>query len=216
MRFKGAIFDLDGTLVDSLPSIAAAVNHGLTQLELPTHAQSAVGRMVGEGVRTLCERALPASRPELLEDLLRHVWSYYEAHLLDRTKPYEGIDAMVRELAGAGARLGVLSNKPDVLTCRTIAGLGWSPWFKAVRGQIDGIPKKPDPAGAFWVLGGIGLEPSETLYVGDTAIDMRTAKAAGMPSVAVTWGFRMREELERESPTWIVDDPAEIVRIATR
>ncbi|MBL8767063.1 MAG: HAD family hydrolase [Planctomycetes bacterium] len=216
MRFKGAIFDLDGTLVDSLPSIAAAVNHGLTQLELPTHAQSAVGRMVGEGVRTLCERALPASRPELLEDLLRHVWSYYEAHLLDRTKPYEGIDAMVRELAGAGARLGVLSNKPDVLTCRTIAGLGWSPWFKAVRGQIDGIPKKPDPAGAFWVLGGIGLEPSETLYVGDTAIDMRTAKAAGMPSVAVTWGFRMREELERESPTWIVDDPAEIVRIAAR
>ncbi|MBK6943007.1 MAG: HAD family hydrolase [Planctomycetes bacterium] len=216
MRFKGAIFDLDGTLVDSLPSIAAAVNHGLTQLELPTHAQSAVGRMVGEGVRTLCERALPDSRPELLEDLLRHVWSYYEAHLLDRTKPYAGIDAMVRELAGAGARLGVLSNKPDVLTCRTIAGLSWSPWFKAVRGQIDGVPKKPDPAGAFWVLGGLGLEPNQTLYVGDTAIDMRTAKAAGMASVAVTWGFRMREELERESPTWIVDDPAEIIEIASR
>jgi phosphoglycolate phosphatase len=213
MRFQGAIFDLDGTLVDSLPSITAAVNHGLTQLSLPTHTLSAVSRMVGEGVRTLCERALAGTRPELLEDLLRHVWSYYESHLLDRTKPYPGIDALIRDLAGTGARLGVLSNKPDVLTCRTIAGLSWSPWFKAVRGQLDGVPKKPDPAGAFWVLGGLGLEPAHTLYVGDTAIDMKTAKAAGMPSVAVTWGFRTREELEREQPTWIVDHPAEILGI---
>jgi phosphoglycolate phosphatase len=134
--------------------------------------------------------------------------------LLDRTRPYAGIDALVRALAQSGAKLGVLSNKPDVLTCKTIVGLDWSPVFKAVRGQLDGVPKKPDPAGALWVLGALGLEPAQTLYVGDTAIDMATARAAGIPSIAVTWGFRGREELERESPTWIVDRPDEILRIA--
>jgi phosphoglycolate phosphatase len=214
MRFQGLIFDLDGTLVDSLPSITAAVNHGLERLSLPAHPMAAVSRMVGEGVRTLCERALPEGRLDLHDSLLSHVWEYYEAHLLDRTKPYPGVDELVRALATSGAKLGVLSNKPDVLTCRTIVGLQWASVFKAVRGQHDGLPRKPDPAGAYWILGALGLEPEQTLYVGDTAIDCATARAAGIPSVAVTWGFRARAELERESPTWIVDRPDQILRIA--
>ena len=185
MRFQGAIFDLDGTLVDSLPSIAAAVNHGLTQLALPTHPVGAVSRMVGEGVRTLCERPLEGTKPELLEDLLRLVWSYYEAHLLDRTKPYAGIDTMIRELAHAGVRLGVLSNKPHDMTRRMVRAFWGEHTFRAVQGYVREEHRKPSPQHIFEMCSAVGIAPVETCLVGDTPTDVLTWRNAcpAFPSV---------------------------------
>ncbi|MFG0316561.1 MAG: HAD family hydrolase [Planctomycetota bacterium JB042] len=217
MTVRGLVFDLDGTLVDTLGTIAAALNHGLGVLGLPTHPNRAVATMVGEGVRVLCRKALPDARRDdesLLERLLVETRAFYDANVLLGARPYDGVEAMLRTLVEEGARLAVLSNKPDPLTVATMEGLGWAGLFEVVLGHREEFPRKPDPTSVRWILDRIGLAPAETLYVGDTPIDMRTARAASIPSIAVTWGFRGRAELEAERPDHLVDRAEEIVRLA--
>lgn len=217
MIARGIVFDLDGTLVDTLGTIAAALNHGLGVLGLPEHPPARVATMVGEGVRVLCELALPErsrSDAALLERLLAEVRAFYDRNVLLHARMYDGVEELLRALAGRGVRLAVLSNKPDPLTVATIEGLGLAPLFSVVLGHRDAFPRKPDPTSARFVLERLGVRPAEALYVGDTPIDLRTARAAGIPSVAVTWGFRGRPELEAERPDHVVDHAAEVLPIA--
>ncbi|WP_163992083.1 HAD family hydrolase [Pyxidicoccus caerfyrddinensis] len=193
MQLRAVIFDLDGTLVDSLGDIADAMNHALTHHGLPPHPEAAYLRFVGEGVKELVRRAVPAGREDLHAPVLATWRVYYDAHLVDRTRPYPGIPAMLTALAQTGARLAVLSNKSDVFVKRLVAQLLPGVPFGAVYGERPGVPRKPDPSAALALAAELGVVPGACGFVGDTSVDMDTARAAGMYGVGVTWGFRSHE-----------------------
>ena len=213
MTFRAAIFDLDGTLADTLATIAGVANHSLRELGLPDHPLEAYRHFVGDGIVELCRRVLPAGREALLEPLLVIARARYATRYLENARLYDGIAPLLEQLVARGARLAVLSNKPDELTRKTIDGLGIARHFVAVVGQRDGVPKKPDPAGALALLEALEARPEEVLYVGDTAIDMETAQRAGFESVGVSWGFRGRDELVSAGARHLVSAPAAIVPI---
>lgn len=213
MAMKAVLFDLDGTLADTLKTIAGAVNHGLRQLGHPEHPVDAYRQMVGEGVLTLCRRALPEGCSLDLELLLVAVRSFYAKNSLLHVRAYDGVPELLRSLRKRGAKLGVISNKPHDLTVSTVEGLNLGAHFGCVLGQRDDLPGKPDPAGALWVLEQLGVDPAEAMLVGDTPIDLRTARAAGLTSVAVTWGFRGEKELLGEGPDHLVCRPGRILEI---
>jgi phosphoglycolate phosphatase len=215
--FRAVLFDLDGTLADTLSAIAGVANFALAHLGLPVHPLDAYRRFVGDGIGLLAERALPAGAlaraPSLREQLLAVMRDRYATHVLDGVRLYDGIAETLAALAARGAALGVLSNKPDDLTRATMDGLGISSRFRAIRGQRDGVARKPDPAAALELARELGAAPHELLYVGDTATDMETARNARFPSVGVLWGFRDRAELETAGARWIVTHPRELLSI---
>lgn len=200
-----AILDLDGTVVDTLDDLAEAVNAALADVGLPPRPRDEVRQFVGEGARRLVSRAV-APREDLVEPALAAWWRHYEAHLLDRTRPYPGI----REaLARAGRTLAIHTNKPGRLAREILDGLGLSARFAAVLGG-DEAPRKPDPSGTLALLARLGARPEDAVFVGDSRVDVETARAAGIPMVAVTWGFRPREELEAAGATRFVSSAAEL------
>ncbi len=205
MLLRAVIFDLDGTLVDSLGDIADATNHALTLHGLPTHPESAYLRFVGSGVRELIRRAVPAGREDLLEPVLASYKAYYDDHLFDRTAHYPGIPELLSALAGDGARLAVLSNKSDDFVKRLVARLLPGVPFAAVYGERPDLPRKPDPTAALALAKELGVPPSECAFVGDTSIDMDTARAAGMYGVGVAWGFREVAELRAHGARAVAD-----------
>jgi phosphoglycolate phosphatase len=195
MPLRAALFDLDGTLVDSLADIASAMNHALMQHGLPAHPESDYRHFVGEGVSVLVRRAVPAGREELHEAVTAAYRARYAECMLDNTRPFPGMEELLRVLAGEGVRLAVLSNKPDPATRRLVAALlPQVPWG-AVYGERPIVPRKPDPTAALGVAAELGVAPAECAFVGDTAVDMDTARHAGMYGVGVTWGFRGEAEL---------------------
>ncbi|ABS25364.1 HAD family hydrolase [Anaeromyxobacter sp. Fw109-5] len=200
-----AIFDLDGTLVDSVDDLAASVNHALAALGLPPRRRDEIRGFVGEGARLLLARAV-APRDELLEPALALWREHYDAHCLDRTRLFPGVEAA---LAGAGRALAVHTNKPGALARKILAGLGVAGRFAAVVGG-DEAPRKPDPAGTLELMARVGAAPSDTLFVGDSRIDAATARAAGVALVAVTWGLGSRAELAAAGATVFVDDAGEL------
>jgi phosphoglycolate phosphatase len=185
-----AVLDLDGTLVDSLGDLHASVNHALAAVGLPPRSLEEVRGFVGEGARRLLERSVGA-RADLLDPALEAWRVHYEAHLLDRTRPYPGIEAALR---GAGRELAVLTNKPGAMARRILEGLGLAPRFRAVVGGGE-APRKPDPGGLRALMAEAGAGPGETVLVGDSRVDVETGRAAGVRVVAVTWGLGRREEL---------------------
>jgi phosphoglycolate phosphatase len=191
-----AIFDLDGTLVDSLDDLHASVNHALQAVGLPLRTRQEVHGYVGEGARILLERAL-GPEVHLLEPALAAWRAHYEVHCLDRTRPYPGIEPL---LAGAGRVLAVHTNKPGAMARKILAGLGLLPRFAAVTGG-DEAPRKPDPTGVREIMARTGASPAETVFVGDSRVDVATARAAGVAFVAVTWGFASRAELAAAGAT---------------
>ncbi|MBN1210404.1 MAG: HAD family hydrolase [Myxococcaceae bacterium] len=195
MHLRAAIFDLDGTLVDSLADIATAMNHSLTQHGFPTHPISAYRDYVGEGVMVLVRKATPASREDLHASVLAAYRAYYADHLFDHTHAFPGIPTLLAQLAAEGMLLAVLSNKSDVFTRRLVEGLLPGVPFRAVYGERPGVPRKPDPTAALGIAAELGVAPGDCAFVGDTPVDMDTARNAGMYSVGVTWGFRGVEEL---------------------
>jgi phosphoglycolate phosphatase len=197
-----AIFDLDGTLVDSVDDIAAAVNHGLATVGLPPRSREEIRGFIGDGARMLLLRAL-GPRSDLFEPAMAGWRAHYEAHLLDRTLPYPGLPEV---LAGARRKLAVLTNKPGPMARRVLEGLGLAPLFSAVVGGGD-APPKPDPTGARALLDRFGVRPEDAVLVGDSAVDAETARNAGMEFVAVTWGLVPREELVRAGAVTLVDSP---------
>ena len=211
-RVDGPIlFDLDGTLVDSIADIAAAMNHVLASAGLPTHDLSAYAAFVGAGAPMLVRRAAPEGAD--LGDLLARFVAHYAAHALDATRPYPEIAELVADLRARGRRLAVLSNKPDALTQKIVAACFPAGSFDAVMGDVPGVPRKPDPTSAIALADRLGAPPSMCWLVGDTEIDIRTAAAAGMRSIAVTWGLRPVEELVAAAPDRVAHDVNELASI---
>jgi phosphoglycolate phosphatase len=213
MRFDAILFDLDGTLADTLDDIAASMNWALERNDLNPHPPDAYRELVGEGVGRLVERALPVERQDLHEAVLEDLRAHYTDHMLDRTVPYPGIPELLDELSRRCLPMAVLSNKPEVATRWMMERL-FSEWpFAVVAGERPGVPHKPDPEAAIEIARGLGIPPARVLYLGDTRTDMETAVAAGMFGVGALWGFRDRAELVAHGASAVVEHPGEILRI---
>jgi phosphoglycolate phosphatase len=216
MKCKGLIFDLDGTLLNTLEDLASAGNTTLEHFGFPVHPVDAYRYFVGEGLKTLMQRIIPkpdASDDQLLEYMKKFGEIYAEIWNV-RSAPYKGIPEMISSLSAAGLQLAVLSNKPHEFTKICVESFFPENPFVFVLGQRAGIPKKPDPAGAIELTEKMGLVPGEILYVGDTATDMQTGNSAGMRTIGVEWGFRDRAELQNNNAWKIVSTPAEVVSYA--
>jgi phosphoglycolate phosphatase len=215
-RFDAVIFDLDGTLADTLEDIGAAMNEALRRLGQPTHPPDAYREFVGEGVNKLAQAALPPDQHDLVARAVSEFRAHYVAHLVDRTRPFPEIPTALDALVERGIKLAVLSNKLDAMT-RRIVELCFGRWpFHPVFGEREGVPKKPDPSGALEIASALGVAPPRMAMVGDTAIDIRTARAAGMLAVGVTWGFRPREEVAEAGADAVVGTPRELLEILLR
>ena len=212
MELRGLIFDLDGTLLDSLADIATAMNAALADHGLPTHPVAAYAGFVGEGVERLARNALPPGSEAIKPAVLDSYRAHYAERMLDATQPYPGIPDMLALLHGHGIRLAVLSNKPDAPVQKLVAVLLGGVPFVAVRGHRPDALRKPHPAVALALCAALGVDPSQCGFVGDSAIDMQTASAAGMVGIGVTWGFRGREELVAGGAAFLADTPGEVVR----
>ena len=209
MKYKAVLFDMDGTLLDTLADMAAAVNHILSVHGYPLRTVEEVRAFVGNGARKLMERALPPDvTGDAFEALLEEYRQWYEAHACVKTAPYPGVPAVLAALHRAGVRCAVVSNKPDgatrELAARFFPGL---PAF----GQQDGIPAKPAPDMVYHALAELGVEASAAAYVGDSEVDVALARNAQLPLVAVSWGFRGREALEEAGAALVVDDAATLL-----
>lgn len=209
-RHHAIIFDFDGTLVDSLRDITDALNAALADLALRAVTEREARSWVGDGLLVLCRRALPAGGETLAEDLARLTRKHYHAHPARHTRPYPNILKMLDLLQAARVPMAVLSNKPHDLTAQVVAQLGLTSYFAEVVGCRSEEDKKPAPAGALRLARRLGVEPAAVLLVGDSVVDVETARNAGMSSVAVTWGFRDRDELLAAQPDHLVADPLEI------
>lgn len=212
MSVHALVFDLDGTLADTLEDIAAAMNRALAAHGLPPHPADAYRRMVGEGAAVLAHRAVGA-REDLEAQVLEAYLRGYDQHIVDTTKPYPGVVALLDALAVRRVPLAVLSNKPDGATRAVVERLFGLARFVEVRGERQGSPRKPDPAVALELARALGFAPAKVAFVGDTAIDMRTASAAGMFPVGVRWGFRGERELRDAGARIVVEQPLEILAL---
>jgi len=194
-RPRGVIFDLDGTLADSLDDIAAAMNRTLAARGFPQHPVSAYRTFVGEGVRKLVERALPPGADGLGEPFLTAYQADYAEHLLDATRLFPGIPEVLDALSSVGVPVAVLSNKSDAPTRRLVDALCGRWTFRAVVGERPGVPRKPDPTSSLALADALGAPPEAVAFVGDTGVDMLAARAASMRPVGVLWGFRPEDVL---------------------
>ena len=215
MDTKLVIFDLDGTLLATIDDLAAATNHALQQNGYPAHERSAYRYFVGNGITRLVERALPeaARDEETVMRVRRDFVDYYSEHNTDRTRPYPGIESLVGKIAERGVRMAVASNKYQAATAKLIDRYFPAGTFCVVLGQREGIEPKPDPTIVFDILCETGCKKTETLYVGDSKVDMLTAANSGLRSVGVTWGFRPRAELEEHGAKYIIDEPDRLLEI---
>jgi phosphoglycolate phosphatase len=212
LRVALVVFDLDGTLIDSLADLTAAVNHVLRGSALPELPPEVVASYVGEGARLLVQRALGAAHRDRLDEGLQQFMAYYAAHLLDRTRPYRGVPEMLAALATSGVTLAVLSNKPESMSRAILDGVGLSSRFVAVLGG-DSLPaRKPDPAGVKHLCALTGMDPARVLVVGDSPVDLRTAQAAGVAFCGVAWGFAA-DALRAAAPGRLIEDPRELPAI---
>ncbi len=215
MRFAAVIFDLDGTLLDSLEELADAVNVVLAAAGMPTHPAAAFRGFVGNGVVNLVRRAAPAGLSDVqLRDLVLAGRAEYGRRWDAKSRPYPGIPEMLDALARAGLPLAMLSNKPDDFT-RRIAERFFAAWpLNPARGAREGMPLKPDPTAALAVAQELGFAPGEILFAGDSDVDVRTAKNAGMFAAGVLWGFRGADELIAAGADRLFASPDELARFA--
>lgn len=207
----GLIFDLDGTLVDSLRGIATSLNHALAASDLPIHPPESVRGFIGNGARILIQRAAPADADEALLHTVEQAFkSHYDLTWPDGTSVYDGIDDLLVTLQQRGHPLAVLSNKPHPFTEAIVSKMFPTVRFAAVLGQRCGIPHKPDPAGALEIAASLHLPPELCVIIGDSTMDLETARNAGMHTVAVTWGFHDRDRLVAAGANVMVDTPEEL------
>lgn len=216
---KAFIFDLDGTLLDTLEDIAAACNAMLAAHRYPVHSVAAYRQLVGRGFGRLVRGALPPGlgetlAPDALEALAAEARAFYGAHMFSRTRPYPGVPQALKELARRGFTLAVLSNKPDSFTAELIPRYFPDIPFALVQGARPGMPLKPDPAGPRAMLAELGLEAGQCFYVGDSDVDILTARNAGMVSVGVAWGFRGLAEVRAAGARYLVDEPDQLPELA--
>ena len=211
---KAVIFDLDGTLVNSLADLAGATNHVLAEAGYPVHPVEAYRHFVGNGLDVLLRRALPAGRPDtaaVYAALLERVRQRYDTHWHDQTVPYPGVTELLAGLARHGLPIMVLSNKPDPWVVPCVRYFFPETSFIVARGARPDVPRKPDPQAALALAAQVGVAPEQVAFVGDSSVDMRTAVNAGMPGFGATWGFREREELLSSGASALLEQPDDLL-----
>lgn len=207
------IFDLDGTLLNTLGDLRAATNHALEVRGLPPHSMEEIRQFIGNGIRLLICRAMPEGTPEAeIDAALDDFKAYYAAHIHDRTVPYDGIPQLLTALRKRGIKVAVLSNKIDSAS-QQLMEYFFPGKTDVVFGEHVGVPRKPDPTSCRMVMQQLGVQPEQVLYVGDSGTDMQTAKNAGLYAVGVTWGFRSKEVLLEYGADVLVHRPEQILQI---
>jgi len=210
MNYTAVIFDLDGTLVDTLRDIADSINLALKKLSLPVHTVDSFRYKIGDGTRRLIERSLPDDRTDLLDTISDMQQSYYTEHHCDHSMPYDGVLSMLTTLKEHGLKLAVLSNKPDPATCAMVTQLFDDGLFDLIMGNRPGMPLKPDPNAALAITEQLGVDPDNTALLGDSPMDMQAANRAGMFAVGAAWGFRDRNELLQNGCQSLIEHPSEL------
>lgn len=214
-KYDTVIFDLDGTLMDTLEDLADAVNEILRRNGYPVRTIPEVRRIVGNGLRQTLTLCLPEGTDgEVVDRLLPEFASYYQAHCQVKTKPYDGIEDALRELNKRGFKLAIVSNKRDEAV-KTLNRECFAEYVKVAIGENEsaGIRKKPAPDTVYQALRELGSTKEQAVYVGDSEVDRMTAENAGLPCISVDWGFRDREELEKLKPAWLISRPEELLEI---
>lgn len=203
------IFDLDGTLTNTLNDIASSMNRALALHGLPQHPLDAYRQFVGNGAKKLAERAVGAHQ-ELAADVLADYQAWYEKHAMDTTRPYPGVEHMLKELVRDGLTLCVLSNKPNLDTIHVVNGFFPDTSWAIVRGQMPGVPVKPHPAAPEAMMDALCISADGCLYVGDSCVDVETAHNANMACAGACWGFRGRQELQESGADYLLDNPGDL------
>jgi phosphoglycolate phosphatase len=214
-QYQAVVFDLDGTLLNTLQDLAESVNQGLRALGLATHEVAAYKYFLGEGREEMVTKALPPGQrnPATIQQMVDRVNDYYNRHWRDNTRPYPGIPELLDNLVAKGLILTIFSNKPQEFTSLSVDGLlgRWS--FARVLGASASVPKKPDCSAALRMAAELGLKTSDFVYLGDSGIDMLTARRAGMYAVGALWGFRDRRELLENGAQALIEKPDELLRL---
>ena len=210
-KYKAVIFDLDGTLLDTLKDLQEGTNYALRVNGMPERTLDEIRRFVGSGARKLIERVIPGCEKEgVFEKVMEDFGVYYKEHCKDNTAPYPGIMEMLTELKSRGYALGVVSNKPDFAVQELIPEY-FPDTFASVSGERKGVAKKPAPDLIYEAIKKLGVAKDEAIYVGDSEVDLEAAANAGIPCISVSWGFKGRDFLEEHKAEIIVDTPEEIL-----
>lgn len=210
---KLLIFDLDGTLINSIEDLAFAANYALKMNGFPVHDTDKYYYFVGNGVQKLIERVVPENTDKDVIMKVKNDFSdYYNLHYIDKTKPYNGITELIKELKNKGVKIAVASNKPDVFT-KIIVSHFFGDSFDFVQGQKDDIPKKPSPEIVYSILNELKISKKDAVFIGDSNVDIFTAKNSGIKSIGCLWGFRTEEELQNAGADYIIAHPNEILYI---
>ena len=212
--YTHVIFDLDGTLLNTIDDLADACNHVAELHGWPTHTIEEYKYFVGNGMARLAERFVPEDwrTPEGVRQVLEEFMPYYDAHKQDKTAPYPGVPEAVQAMKEAGVQVAVLSNKADQMAGPVVEHY-YPGVFSAIQGALPSLPTKPDPTLLHRLMERMGAVAEHTLFVGDSNVDIRTAKNGGLTGCGVLWGFRTRAELEAEGADFIVEDPQALVRL---
>lgn len=214
MQNKVIIFDLDGTLIDSIKDISICANKVLEELNHPTHKMEDFKYFIGDGAKELMRRCLPQNlEDEHVEEALALFKNYYSNNIHNNTKPFDGINELLEQLQEKGYSLNVLSNKPHEFTVQYVNNLFSNFSFDEVHGQKDGFPRKPSPEGALKIAQSLKTEPQEIYYIGDTSTDMQTAKNSNMIAIGVLWGIRDEDELRKNGADYIITEPKQLLDI---
>lgn len=215
MSYRVALFDLDGTVLDTLDDLTAATNYALESEGLPTHTREAVCSFVGNGIKNLILRAVPSGTDDVTTTRVFDAFKqYYAAHCAVHTKPYEGIPAMLATLRAAGVRTALISNKAD-FAVQALARDYFGDLFDAALGEVPDLPRKPAPDMVYRVLQALGESTEHAVFIGDSDVDVLTAGNAGLPVIAVTWGFRDEAELRAAGATQLAHTPDELLSLLT-
>ncbi len=210
--YRLAIFDLDGTVLNTLDDLADALNHTLRAFSYPEKTVSEVRSLVGRGLRNLVKDASGSVDENEIDALHAEMVSFYSAHSAEKTAPYPGIPELLRELRERGMVTAVLSNKKDEVTA-SLCGRYFPGMFDLSQGEKSGIPIKPDPQSTHSVMEALGFSGQDTVYIGDSEVDILTAENAGVSCISVTWGFRDRDVLESAGASAVAEDPEELKRM---
>lgn len=214
--YKACIFDLDGTLTNTLDSLVYSTNETLKEMKLPQITEDECRLFVGNGARVLMEKALSSSGVENLakiEEAMQIYGRIFDANCTYHVVPYEGITEMLESMKNQGLKLAVLSNKPHKQAVHVVETIFGRETFQWIQGQIDTVPRKPNPTAVLQIAEKLGVSPAETMYIGDSEVDVATGKNAQMHTVGVTWGFRGKAVLENAGAESIVDSPKEIINM---
>ena len=214
-KYTTIIFDLDGTLMNTLDDLTISTNHALSQMGFTTRTIDEVRQFLGNGVRTLIEMALPEKTTEdTIERTISCFLQHYTSHCKDHSRPYDGILELLSSLKKMGVKMAIVSNKPDV-EVKKLNAEHFAEFIDVALGENEksGIPRKPSPAMVYEAINQLGSEPEKCLYVGDSDVDILTARNAGIDCLSVTWGFKTAEFLSQFGATRMIDSPSEMLEV---